>query len=139
MDANDLTFGVEFETTIPAGAVPVGNYYSPNDLSEVGFPPGWRVKSDGSIRSGGGRQGAEFVSPILRGADGIRSVLAILRNLNDIGAKVNDSTGLHIHVGWSGVQDELFAIADDEPDRSARDPGLHAEVDAQDRDWRLEP
>ena len=71
MNANELTFGVELETTIPAGAIPVGSYH--NAAAAVGLPVGWNVKHDGSIRAGRGRQGAEFVSPILRGADGIAS------------------------------------------------------------------
>lgn len=103
MNANELTFGVEIETSIPANSnILVGGYYSAADLSAQGFPRGWKAKSDGSIRPARGHQGCEFVSPILAGADGIASVLATIKKLNEIGARVNASTGVHIHVGWNG-------------------------------------
>lgn len=103
MDANELTYGIEFETTIPASlARMVGAYSRPADASRLGLPAGWRTKSDCSIRAGRGRVGCEFVSPILRGAAGIRSVLAVLKRLNELAARVNRSTGCHVHVGWSG-------------------------------------
>lgn len=102
MDANELTFGVEIETTIPRNSVAVGGYYNPTQLEAAGFPAGWQAKSDGSIQAGRGRVGCEFVSPVLCGAAGVASVLAMVKKLNEIGAKVNVSTGLHIHVGWNG-------------------------------------
>ena len=62
MNANDLTFGIEFETTIPLGAIPVGTWGNP--APALGLPEGWKVKNDGSIRATNDRQGAEFVSPV---------------------------------------------------------------------------
>lgn len=97
MNANDLTFGVEFETTMPQGTVNVGSYSNPNGVEWL--PQGWKVKPDGSIRAGAGRQGAEFVSPVLRGADGLAQVVAVIKMIAERGGKVNRSTGMHVHVG----------------------------------------
>lgn len=98
MNVNDLTFGIELETTIPASlAGIVGGYHSGRDVAWL--PAGWKAQSDGSIQAGAGRVGCEFVSPVLQGAEGIRSVLAAVAALKAQGAEVNASTGLHIHVG----------------------------------------
>ncbi len=97
MNAADLTFGIEFETTMPIGSTVVGGY---RDGAAVDWlPEGWVAKYDGSIRSGRGRVGVEFVSPILQGAEGVRQVMIVLAALKQRGARVNQSTGLHIHVG----------------------------------------
>jgi hypothetical protein len=53
MNASDLTFGVELETTIPMGAIPVGNYHGTTQAQ--GLPEGWRAMHDGSIRGRDGR------------------------------------------------------------------------------------
>ena len=100
MDANEITFGIEIETHVPAGSVAVGGYSCAEDV--LWLPLGWTAKSDSSIRPSRGRQGCEFVSPKLKGADGIRSVVDAVRQLNTHGARVNDSTGLHVHIGWTG-------------------------------------
>lgn len=100
MNASDLTFGIELETTIPAGAVRVGGYHSGNPVP--GLPSGWEAKYDASIQATPGRSGCEFVSPVLKGAEGVRQVIEVIAQLNEMGAKVNASTGLHVHVGWVG-------------------------------------
>lgn len=98
MNASEMTFGVEIETTVPAGAVSVGRYNNP--LAVPGLPEGWVCKGDGSIRATGGRVGCEFVSPILQGVEGLRSVVAALAAIRSVGAKVNPSCGFHVHVGF---------------------------------------
>jgi hypothetical protein len=95
--ANDLTFGIEFETTMPAGSVVAGGYH--RGLPVQWLPEGWNAQHDGSIVAGPGRIGVEFVSPILKGADGLHQVLMVIETLIARGAQVNSSTGLHIHVG----------------------------------------
>jgi hypothetical protein len=105
MTAADLTFGIELEVTIPASAgVQVGSYRS--GLPHHELPDGWRVHSDISIAPGANHIGAEIVSPILKGADGIRQVIAVCQWLNRIRAKVNASCGCHVHVGGFDVRDE---------------------------------
>lgn len=101
MNANDLTFGVEFETTIPRDAIPaIGSYRQ--GASVPWLPAGWKAKSDCSIVAGRGRIGCEFVSPVLRGPEGLRQVIEVVRALEAHGARVNRSTGFHVHVGWPG-------------------------------------
>lgn len=97
MNASDLTFGVEFETTMPFGVCAVGSYQ--HGASVAWLPVGWVAKTDCSIRAMGSRQGVEFVSPVLKGEDGIKQVLEVLTILKLHGARVNESTGLHVHVG----------------------------------------
>jgi len=98
MNANDLTYGVEFETTMPVSfSSQRGTYSSPRQVN--GLPSGWKAKTDCSIRAGRGLIGVEFVSPILKGANGLSQVLQVLAYLNGQGARVNQSTGFHVHVG----------------------------------------
>lgn len=52
----------------------------------------WKVVTDASVMGGG-----ELVSPVLRGAEGRRQVMAACRALQAAGATVNRSTGLHVH------------------------------------------
>jgi hypothetical protein len=97
MNASEITFGIEIETTIPRGALIVGTYQT--GAMVVGLP-GWVAKYDGSIRSGRGRTGCEFVSPVLKGADGIRQVKAAIEFIKSIDGRVNASCGVHVHVGF---------------------------------------
>lgn len=98
MNASEITFGIEIETNIPAGAIPVGSYQHGTPVAQL---PGWVAKYDGSIRAGRRRQGCEFVSPVLRGAEGIEQVIAAVRFIKSIGGRVNASCGLHVHVGFN--------------------------------------
>lgn len=98
MNANELTFGIEIETTIPAGAIEVGGYHG--TVQAAGLPEGWRATADGSIVAGRGRQGCEFVSPVLKGADGLRQVVQAVAAIKAMGGQVNSSCGFHVHVGF---------------------------------------
>lgn len=109
VNANELTFGVEIETSMPRGVVSVGGYHQGTQVPEL--PAGWNAQRDGSIRSGCGHQGCEIVSPVLKGADGLRQVLVVLGWLQSVGARVNRSTGLHVHVGWEGDAEALDRLA----------------------------
>lgn len=101
MNASDLTFGVELETTISRDSqIPVGGYHCGADVP--GFP-GWKAERDGSISYGPGQKPAEFVSPVLQGADGIRNVLAMVEHIKANGGEVNTSCGFHVHVGVKGL------------------------------------
>ena len=69
MNANEMTFGVEFEVTVPMNlALAVGGYH--RGLEVVGLPAGWNAQGDGSICADRDYRGVEIVSPVLRGADG---------------------------------------------------------------------
>ena len=107
---NRHTFGVEFETVLPAHLA--GHAGAARRISEltglsiiVGSrtaPTGrdsrdWRIVPDGSVRGAG--TAAELVSPILQGEDGLAEVKKIADALVTIGATVNQSCGFHVHVG----------------------------------------
>lgn len=99
MNAADITFGIEIETTLPVTLnYPVGAYHV--GVQAQGLPEGWLAMRDGSIRTSRGRIGCEFVSPVLKGAEGLRQVVAVVKQLREMGAMVNSSTGLHVHVGF---------------------------------------
>ena len=54
----------------------------------------WQVKPDCSIQ---GQYGFEVVSPVLEGEAGIHDVRRVCAILEQLGAKVNKSTGFHVH------------------------------------------
>ncbi|MBV8780747.1 MAG: amidoligase family protein [Phycisphaerae bacterium] len=97
MNASEMTFGIEIETTIPVGTLEVG-YHGQGRL--IPGLPGWKADADPSIHARRGYQACEFVSPIYRGVDGLRQLLIDIKKINELGAKVNASCGLHIHVGF---------------------------------------
>jgi hypothetical protein len=99
VNLEDMTFGIEFELTVPAGSIRIGSYYGPSQVE--GFPTGWVAKSDASISvTIPGHVGAEIVSPVLRGANGLLQVAEVLGKLNAIGARINTSCGCHVHIGF---------------------------------------
>ena len=101
------TFGIEIETTglgrrrtaeaiarfFGTTARYIGNHL---DNWEVDMPDGrhWTVESDGSVTD----PSAEVVSPVCRWED-IEMVQKVVRALRNAGARVDESCGIHIHVG----------------------------------------
>lgn len=65
--------------------------YNHNDSEEY-----YKIVSDGSLI---GNNACEVVSPILKGQKGLESLEIVCDALNEIGANVNRSCGLHIHFG----------------------------------------
>jgi hypothetical protein len=106
VNVNDLTFGVELEVALPVGTCPVGGYH--NGIQIPQLPPGWKAERDCSIQAGPGHMAAEIVSPVLQGADGLRQLKAACDWLHGAGAKVNRSTGFHVHVGFR--RDDKYAL-----------------------------
>lgn len=102
MNANQIAFGVEFETTLPAAdTTTIGPYH--HGVQVAWLPTGWKAERDGSIQTlAPNRKGCEFVSPKLRGADGLRQIETALDAINARGGRVNYSCGLHITVEWNG-------------------------------------
>jgi hypothetical protein len=101
MNASQIAFGIEFETTLPASdPTPVGPYHAGYQVAWL--PQGWKAERDGSIRAVPGRKACEFVSPKLRGAEGVAEVERAIDAINARGAKVNDTCGLHITIEWNG-------------------------------------
>ena len=100
MKNNKRTFGIEIELVH-------GNKYAMRDaLQRAGIDcevegynhttrPHWKIVTDSSIRGGG----YEVVSPILKGEEGLDEVRRVCEVLNEQGATVNRSCGLHVHHG----------------------------------------
>jgi hypothetical protein len=98
INVNELTFGVEIETTIPRGRIHVGGHGCGSDIPDM---PGWKADRDPSIRVRVmGREACEFVSPVFRGVEGLKQLVADLAKIRALGANVNASCGLHVHVGF---------------------------------------
>src|SRR5690606_21574368 len=106
MRADQIAFGIEFETTLPASdTTPIGPYH--NGTQVPWLPSGWKAERDSSIQTlAPGRKGCEFVSPKLRGAAGLREVENAIDAINARGARVNPSCGLHITIEWTGRSEE---------------------------------
>jgi hypothetical protein len=103
--ASEIGFGIEIECNIPtahAREFRAGSYHSGNAVNVDGLRD-WNVQKDGSVRATNGFVACEVVSPVLYGEAGLIKVVEMLDYLNSIGAQVNASCGLHVHVDVSGL------------------------------------
>lgn len=109
--AADLSFGVEIECynvnrqnlcTLAqrSGLIVRSESYNHTDNETY-----YKIVSDGSIY---GNNGNEIVSPVLRGESGLQSLKTLCECLQFAGAKINKSTGLHIHLGLDGITDKHY-------------------------------
>lgn len=151
IEVEDMTFGVEIETHIPTSAnVPVRSYHSYEPLPSGWLPPfvdeygdykEWQATQDSSICTPNyQREDCEFISPVLKGVAGLQNVMDVARVIKaplgstieidgvtykGLGAGVNRSCGIHIHVGFnyerpiSDVQKLVHLVG-------AYEPGLYA-------------
>lgn len=105
MTADHVTFGVELETVIPAGALAVGGYHrgSPVTAAPTFNGAAWQAERDGSISAPYGYVACEFVSPVLQGPEGVANLVAMLAWIRGIGGEVNASCGCHVHVGLASL------------------------------------
>lgn len=121
----NITFGVELETTIPAAArVVIGHYHNGANAYSATvdgvtkpFPrfgqATWKTERDGSIHViERGHHACEFVSPVLKGEAGILHLIEFVEFLQSIGAKVNMSCGMHIHVSAASVHGSAEGLED---------------------------
>lgn len=96
------TFGVEIEVMSEIGRRELALAISDAGVMcrETGYDhvvrPHWRIVTDASL---GYSEGAEIVSPILRGEEGLREVAKVCDALKRAGCRVNSQTGLHVHIG----------------------------------------
>lgn len=108
MNAADICFGIELETTMPVSdTTPIGAYH--NGLPVSWLPTGWKAERDGSINASYGRKPCEFVSPILKGEDGLRSVMTAVDAIRERGGKVNKSCGIHVTVTFPATNAPALA------------------------------
>lgn len=104
--AMKYTFGVEIECynapreslmqALAANNLRAQNLINYCDAHTGSYRRAYRLVHDGSIE---GCNAVECVTPILKGNRGFNSLQACCKALNTVGARVNTSTGLHIHVG----------------------------------------
>ena len=110
-NANTLTFGVECETYNVVRDALIREVEQRNiSIQSEGYNHRdnnhyYKIVSDASIQ---GVNGQEIVSPILKGKQGLNSLRMVCDSLNAIDAKVNKSTGLHIHFDASKISDSHF-------------------------------
>ena len=111
-----VQFGIEVECFFPQEAftqlgLVLGNYHN-GALCPATVDPqrlGWKCESDGSLgnrrppASAGTFVGCEFVSPPLRGIEGFEEIFRFVKLLQDKGAVITRSCGLHVNVGLEGV------------------------------------
>lgn len=112
----DFTFGVEIECCMPRhrfvevaerNGVPY-HYESYNHRDNREY---FKFTTDSSIHADRNREGEpiECVSPVLDGNRGGFDKLALCcKSLNEAGAYVNRSTGLHVHIGAAGLTGEQY-------------------------------
>ena len=105
-----FTFGVEIECLVAASlmresamrnAMPF-QYEGYNHVDNNHY---YKFVSDSSIR---GENPIECVSPVLTGREGMKSLENCCKALNEAGAQVNRSTGLHVHIGAQNLSDEAY-------------------------------
>ncbi len=108
----DYTFGCELECFLPRG---VSHAEAARRLTAEGLDvraeswghvtrTWWKIVTDGSLNNY--TRGAEFVSPVLKGQEGLGQVEKLCRALTRMGAKVNKTCGLHVHVGAANITSE---------------------------------
>lgn len=106
-----FTFGVEIECLVPrydieSIATRNGMPFRYEGYNHVDNDRYYKFVSDSSIR---GANPIECVSPVLSGRNGMKSLEVCCRSLNDAGAQVNKSTGLHVHIGAKGLTPQQYA------------------------------
>jgi len=99
---NALTFGIEIEcvgvnTTTAKQALEAAGIVCENNGYNHNTRPFWKVVTDGSLSSRDGS--CEVVSPVLNGTDGLTEVRTVMAVLRTAGARINESCGMHIHIG----------------------------------------
>ena len=105
-----LKFGIEIEfigitreaaATIVADFFGTGFFYEGGELKERDIADEkhriWRVVRDASIEAFAEEEQCELVTPILQYED-LECLKQLLQNMQQLGARVNRSCGLHIHV-----------------------------------------
>lgn len=97
-----FTFGVEIECFVNRGAIRTaaertGMAYEYEGYNHRDGHDYFKFVTDGSVR--GMADPIECVSPVLSGVDGKRALKTACTTLNTAGANVNQTCGLHVHVG----------------------------------------
>jgi len=79
-------------------------WHARDDNERRGAVPYWKLVDDNSLHGGGPRglgkvyTGAEVVSPILKGVEGLDQVNRMGLAMEELGAETTKSTGFHVHI-----------------------------------------
>jgi hypothetical protein len=112
--AETYRWGCEIECFLPDQAInelriSIGSYHHGHPLPAP-FPQGWTAERDGSLHTERrGYVAIEIVSPVLRGRAGIEQVKQVAQTLKELGAAVNTSAGLPVHIGVQSVAGDRFS------------------------------
>lgn len=107
----NLTFGVEIECynaprhTLADKVLQKGVNITSECYNHDDHQDRFKLVSDGSLC---GEDSVECVSPILKGNKGLEAMQKVCEALNETGAKVNRSCGLHVHFGAEFMTDEQY-------------------------------
>ena len=110
MNANNIAFGIEFETTLPTSdTTPIGRYH--NGTQVAWLPTGWKAERDSSIRTIRTRsQGMRICQPE---ASRIRRAASRLKRRSTrsthAARRVNQTCGVHVTIEWNGDAAALAA------------------------------
>lgn len=105
------TFGVEIECLVPRREVEAKA--AANDLriayegyNHIDNTQYFKFVSDASIQ---GSNPIECVSPVLTSKDGFKTLENCCKTLNEAGARVNRSTGLHVHIATKDMDEVWYS------------------------------
>lgn len=109
-EVHKFTFGVEIECLVAASLMRESATRNEMPFQYEGYNHTdnnhyYKFVSDSSIR---GENPIECVSPVLTGREGMKSLENCCKALNEAGAQVNRSTGLHVHIGAQNLSDEAY-------------------------------
>ena len=109
-DFSKITFGVEIEcyNFMRDNLISKGSENGLNIISREythQHTNYFKIVSDSSIH---GENSNEVVSPVLKGKKGLSDLETLCNSLEEIGAKVNRSCGLHVHIGAANMSDEHY-------------------------------
>ncbi|MFB3882704.1 MAG: amidoligase family protein [Armatimonadota bacterium] len=106
--AEAFRWGCELEVflaqdVIQRHGISIGSYHHGHPLPAP-FPQGWTAERDGSLHTDRrGYVGVEIVSPILKGRAGIEQVKQVAQILREMGASVNHTAAVHLHLSPESV------------------------------------
>jgi hypothetical protein len=109
-DFSKITFGVEIEcyNFMRDSLISRGSENGLNIMSREythQHTNYFKIVSDSSIE---GENSNEVVSPVLKGKKGLSDLETLCKSLEEIGARVNKSCGLHVHIGAASMSDEHY-------------------------------
>ncbi len=109
-DFSKITFGVEIEcyNFMRESLIEVGGAKNLNIVSREythAHTNYFKIVSDSSIH---GDHSNEVVSPVLKGKKGLSDLELLCKSLDEVGAMVNRSCGLHVHIGAAAMTDAHY-------------------------------